>query len=249
MKLEPLFYRPLALDLLYMCVLAYKQYKQNGIFDIPPGYQFVQSIQASAIVRKEWFGFILESDDAIVIAFRGTQSEADWIADARIHQRSYPYTENAGRVHEGFLSIYESCREEIFTTYSTLPAKPLYITGHSLGAALAILHALDVATNTSFPHITMYNFASPRVGDQQFVQTYTQTVSNSRSFINTTDLVPKLPPKRLYNPYNEQMLYYEDDPLKLLFTIQTGSTTENHSPKTYSVGVWTMSDYPIISLK
>lgn len=247
MKIEPLFYRPLALDLLYMCVLSYQQYQQAGTFEVPKGYQFIKAFQASVLGKKEWFGFILESDNAIVIAFRGTQSEANWIADAQIHQRPYPYTQNAGLVHEGFLNIYESCRDELLATYTTLPAKPLYITGHSLGATLATLHALDVATNTNFPSVTMYNYASPRVGDSNFVRTYTSLVPQSRSFINTTDVVPKLPPKVFYNPYTKETMYYADDPLKLLFTIQGGSTVENHSPKTYSVGIWTMSDYPILS--
>lgn len=249
MRIEPLFYRSLALDLLYACVLAYKQYAQGGTFDVPEGYRLIKSFKASAVGVQEWFGFMLESDEAIVIAFRGTQSEADWIADARIRQRPYPYNQQAGLVHEGFLAVYESCRDEIFETYKSLPTKPIYITGHSLGGALAALHALDVATNASFPEVTMYNYGAPRVGDPQFVQTYTNLVSNSRCFVNTTDTVPKIPPKRLYSPSTKQTIYYDQDPLQLSFTIQTGSTVGNHNPQTYSVGIWMMSDYPILVQK
>ncbi len=76
---------------------------------------------------QEWFGFILESDEAIVIAFEELNLEADWIADARIRQRPYPYNQQAGLVHEGFLAVYESCRDEIFETYQSLhPQAALY---------------------------------------------------------------------------------------------------------------------------
>ncbi len=67
--------------------------------------------------------------------------------------------------------------------------------------------------------------------------------------LTTTDTVPKIPPKRLYSPSTKQTIYYDQDPLQLSFTIQTGSTVGNHNPQTYSVGIWMMSDYPILVQK
>ena len=71
--------------LLVCCELTYEQYKQNGIFEIPDGFQYVQGL-GKAIQTTEWFGFILESEDTIIVAFRGTQTDPDWIIDSLVNQ-------------------------------------------------------------------------------------------------------------------------------------------------------------------
>ena len=71
----------------------------------------------------------------------------------------------------------------------------LTICGHSLGGAIATLVALDVAANTAAPfnNPTVYTYASPRTGDHDFAVKYHQTVTTTYRFVDTVDLVPKLP--------------------------------------------------------
>ena len=69
------FDKDTAILLASCCELTYEQYKQNGIFEIPDGFQYVQGFQGKAIQTTEWFGFILESEDTIIVAFRGTQTD------------------------------------------------------------------------------------------------------------------------------------------------------------------------------
>ena len=101
------FDKDTAILLASCCDLTYEQYKQNGIFEIPDGFQYVQGFQGKAIQTMERFGFILESEDTIIVAFRGTQTDTDWIIDSLVNQRPYPYALNSGNVHNGFLSIYD----------------------------------------------------------------------------------------------------------------------------------------------
>lgn len=163
------FDKDTAILLATCCELTYEQYKQNGIFQIPDGFQYVQGFQAKAIQTTEWFGFILESEDTVIIAFRGTQSDPDWVIDSLVNQKPYPYASNSGSVHNGFLSIYESCRDSIMDMLVSLSShKTLLVTGHSLGGALAALHILDARVNTSFSRCSLYTFASPKVGDIAF---------------------------------------------------------------------------------
>src|SRR5208283_4495565 len=72
------------------------------------------------------------------------------------------------------------------------------ICGHSLGGAIATLLALDVAANTNFKDPAVYTFASPRTGDQVFVNTYDHWVPDTVRIANRMDLVPKLPLPPLY---------------------------------------------------
>lgn len=69
----------------------------------------------------------------------------------------------------------------------------LWITGHSLGAALATLLAVDVAANSGFATPAVYTFASPRVGDKFFVRTYDGLVKTSWRIANRNDVVTDFP--------------------------------------------------------
>jgi hypothetical protein len=59
----------------------------------------------------------------------------------------------------------------------------VYVTGHSLGGALATLMsallAQSVASGRRKLQLTMYNYGSPRVGNGAFVQEYNQLVPDS----------------------------------------------------------------------
>jgi hypothetical protein len=73
--------------------------------------------------------------------------------------------------------------------------KTLRISGHSLGAALGTLLAIDVSGNDLFTSPTVYTFGSPRVGDKVFAGTYDDLVPTSWRVSNLNDLVPHLPPQ------------------------------------------------------
>ncbi|MDD4239404.1 MAG: lipase family protein, partial [Desulfotomaculaceae bacterium] len=130
--------KTLAVFLANICIQTYNQYANEGNFDMPDGYSLVDGFKATAINRAEWFGFIIKSGDNIVVGFRGTQSETDWLANANAAQTGYAFAPSRGKIHRGFMDIYVSCREKILYTLRKLPANSnVYITGHSLGGALA----------------------------------------------------------------------------------------------------------------
>ena len=74
------------------------------------------------------------------------------------------------------------------TTYTKL-----YITGHSLGAALAVLAAPDFAAQTPFKQPVVYTFAGPRAGDPLFALFYNGNIGTSWRVVNTNDEAPKVP--------------------------------------------------------
>ncbi|MCD7032603.1 lipase family protein [Metabacillus sp. GX 13764] len=233
MNITPSVNKDAAVLLADCSLLTYEQFSQNGQFTVPAGYRHLLSFKARSIYEEEWFGFLIESEETVILAFRGTQSDPDWIADANIGQTPYPYAD-AGMVHKGFLSIYNTCREEILTfLHSLSPKKKLLITGHSLGAALAALSALDIEENSAFKSPLMYTYGGPRIGCQKFVSAFQQTPIQYLRFANLSDLVPLLPPTKIKNPYTEAVYTYRHLPRLFLFSIQKGSIKENHSMYTY----------------
>lgn len=160
------------------------------------------------------FGLILQApNNDVVIAIRGTDDIWEWVQDTKFLMVKCPFLASAGSTEDGFTAVYNSLRiaagavsTTVADSLATLPfAQPvdaMTICGHSLGGALVTLLALDVAANTSFKNPTVYTYASPRVGDPSFADTYDQVVSNTFRVANRMDLVPKLPLPPLYEHVN-----------------------------------------------
>ncbi|MGM9988490.1 MAG: lipase family protein [Bacillaceae bacterium] len=218
------------------CLQSYRYAKGEKDIIIPPSYELIAPIHTPS---KEPFGLVLESKEAVIIAFRGTQSQENLIKDMEIQQILYPLCENAGNVHSGFLSIYTEIRPSLLYYLSSLPkTKPLIITGHSLGGALAILAALDVKVNTPFEQVIMCNFGAPKVGDKPFVTTYNKHLLNSYRVINLFDGIPLFPPskKLMESLLNEKLEYVHVEKVVILSKYEK-SLTDAHNLQTYIVAL------------
>lgn len=87
-------------------------------------------------------------------------------------------------------------REEVARIIKMYSNKPLSltITGHSLGAALAILSAYDISSNFSnAPMVTVISFGGPRVGNRTFGRLLEKRKVNVLRIVNSDDLVTKVP--------------------------------------------------------
>ncbi len=121
----------------------------------------------------------------LVIVFRGTDEADDW--NTNFHAYQMPFGK-AGKVHHGFIQAYLSIREDLFE-YLKDNNLPIFITGHSLGAALAVLATSELSNNKNFD--SCYTFGSPRIGDPEFID----TIDNKRIYriVNNCDVVTTVP--------------------------------------------------------
>jgi predicted lipase len=75
--------------------------------------------------------------------------------------------------------------------------KRIMITGHSQGAALAVLCAVDLEYNFPDKEIEVILFGCPRVGNEAFAKSFNRRVCKTVRVENGNDIVTKVPPKLL----------------------------------------------------
>ncbi|CAM6123105.1 unnamed protein product [Calypogeia fissa] len=153
----------------------------------------------------------------IVVAFRGTEQTKwkDVVTDLSLLAAGFnPERVTAGSnfkdeplVHSGFLKAYDSVKARILSLLrasidsSINPIDgsrwQIFVTGHSLGGALATLFALELSSSRLAKSqnlgVTMYNYGSPRVGNRVFAEKYNKIVKNSWRVVNHRDIVPTVP--------------------------------------------------------
>lgn len=229
-------YEKQSIFLAAVCGQTYSQFtNSDGSFVVPLNFSISHTIQAKSFSSAwELFGFIIESPQEIIIAFRGTSSPTDWISDIIASQKKFRYIKEDCLTHRGFTDIYSSARNGIFSALTKLSSnKKLYITGHSLGAALATLCAIDIAVNTSYSSPNLFTFGSPRVGDPAFAKVFSKFVRNSYRIANPFDVVTHAPPFIYMLPKREKRYYYSHVKTLASLSFQNGSVGLNHVIASY----------------
>ncbi|MEL6814555.1 MAG: lipase family protein [Cyanobacteria bacterium J06598_3] len=162
--------------------------------------------------------YLFRTDEFMVLAFRGSQEPQDWTTNFTTQLRNFTVRKDGvtgvssykGRVHTGFflawaiieksvLAQMQRWRKDLAKEGKTLP--PLYITGHSLGGALATMAAAALVDH-NIAVAGVYTFGQPRVGDRTFVSQLNQnTGGRVYRFVNNNDIVPHVPPPfSIWNP-------------------------------------------------
>jgi hypothetical protein len=162
--------------------------------------------------RLQWLGtpddnrgMVLASETALLIVFRGTRvqmhsphARAEFVSlnPADVWSDSqFVITKHAiaGRVHSGFLRAFAPIADQLDAIVHTRrPEQNLWLTGHSLGGALATLAAAHLGRDAIQG---LYTYGCPRVGDAAFAEILPQQ-SHVR-FVHRDDWVTTVPPEIL----------------------------------------------------
>lgn len=136
------------------------------------------------------------------VAFRGTlvDSCANWRVDANCLTRGDP------RRHRGFFDGWNALKPKIYKWLEERQPKTIVLTGHSLGGAMALLAAYDLAERWLIDGVTV--FGCPRAGTPGFARSYearlagpgaSTTLGNiTTRYVMGTDAVPRVPPPLLF---------------------------------------------------
>jgi hypothetical protein len=155
--------------------------------------------------------YVAANDAHVVLAFRGSQEPTnidglkDWLMTNALNLLIVP-TGPLGadfaaagvgaRWHQGFVTAIEEVWDPVFAaTTEHLKAKdrPLWVTGHSLGGALALLAAWLFLRRTVAVH-QVYTFGAPMVGNKDVADALNREFAGKVfRYVNSPDPVPHLP--------------------------------------------------------
>jgi triacylglycerol lipase len=145
--------------------------------------------------ETETRAFLARKGQRLVLSFRGTSSLRNFKTDAQFRKVETVWAD--GTVHRGFAMALDSVWPRIAAQLGS-PGEAnaqLWLTGHSLGAALAQLAALRLEKN-GYPVAAVYTYGTPRIGNEAFVADYDRHIGE-RTFahINNDDIVARVPPR------------------------------------------------------
>jgi len=164
-----------------------------------PASTFVPVATFSDFVT-DGFGYIGYNPNynEIVISFRGSSSIRNWIQDLQIYSSHTPFGGGSGNVATGFYNVYTALQSAVLTQLRALAQSQsgynIYVTGHSLGGAVAALCATDLSVNQGYNAISTLTFGEPRVGDGTFANFLNAHVAQVTRNTHADDIVVHLPP-------------------------------------------------------
>lgn len=145
------------------------------------------------IVAGSMIGYVVSADEVTVVVFRGTDfgEASDWLAnlDLTVHP-----TEHGG-IHAGFYDAYLSLQFQVEKLLDRRKPKHLWVTGHSLGGAIAVACAYDIVSGDKYPLDGVVTFGQPMLAQRDLAEYLDrELLGRYARFVNEADVVPRVPP-------------------------------------------------------
>jgi triacylglycerol lipase len=166
------------------------------------GFEFEVCIDTSMVA------YILKGKNVNVLVFRGTDDSFDWVNNLR-HST---FTLSEGGMHQGFWSGYVPLGRQINICLDQEKDKPLWITGHSLGGAMAALCAFDRVVRQNKEIVGVVTFGQPRFADAKLGELLNRRLDGRyMRVVNAKDGVPRMPGNL---KYCGSLLYFSSQGVK-----------------------------------
>lgn len=153
---------------------------------------------------------LIEHEEYLCMAFRGTNELADWLDNIN----AFATSELFGEFHRGFWNSVEDVWAQINAKCRELQRqhkRPIFFTGHSLGGAMATIAAAKFIHEDK-PFTSVYTFGQPRVLTRK-----TALIFNSECkkkffrFHNNNDVVTRVPARLMGYSHIGTYLYISEE--------------------------------------
>ena len=195
-----------ALFLAKACDLAYYPEAEGA-----PRFRSELGLEAKLISVDNTQVYVAQDDSSIVVAFRGSEAPTtldglkDWLLTNANNYLILP-TGRAGtdfaaagvdaRFHRGFLEALQMVWEPLLAAVQEAQKakdRPLWITGHSLGGALALLAAWRLQRNFMAVQ-EVVTFGAPMIGNEAASRAFAREFPDKIfRYVDLEDVVPHLP--------------------------------------------------------
>lgn len=153
---------------------------------------------------------LIEHQDYLCIAFRGTDELADWLDNLNV----FSTKELFGEFHRGFWQSVEDVWPSINAKFRQLQQqtpRPLFITGHSLGGAMATIAAAKLVHEDK-PFTSVYTFGQPRALTRDTARIFnSECQSRYFRFHNNNDIVTRAPARVMGYSHIGSYLYISSE--------------------------------------
>lgn len=138
------------------------------------------------------------SGDEYVLAFRGTASRANVETDLQM----FPWRTlvDGTHAHAGFADAWYALRDDVILMLRREKVRNLWLTGHSLGGAEAVVAAAELPMLVpEVKLVGIYTFEAPRVGDVAMAQGIEKRMTDLPDIkvVHNNDAIPVVPPQLL----------------------------------------------------
>ena len=148
--------------------------------------------------------YVLEFPTKTVVSFRGTSTIGDAADDVRAYLVKFDDFEC--KIHKGFNDQFKDSIPTLTKALSHYRGyrnqRDIFFVGHSLGGALATVASVYFAKKFNLK-VHVCTFGSPKVGDQKFVQLFSDSVATSCRYVNQDDIVTYAPWFWFYHVHGE----------------------------------------------
>lgn len=147
--------------------------------------------------RNSAQAILVEHEDYWCFAFRGTDEIRDWLDNLN----AFPERVLFGEFHRGFWNSTEDVWQPLFEHYRDGRAadrqartpRPVFLTGHSLGGAMATIAAARLVHEDQ-PFSSTYTFGQPRAMTLETARIFNADAKGRfHRFQNNSDIVTRLP--------------------------------------------------------
>lgn len=157
-------------------------------------------------------GIYIEHADYCAIAFRGTD---EFFLDWQDNLTLLPQSTILGYVHKGFYDSFWDVWDYLYKHYCELnnryedEEKPLFITGHSLGGAMATIAAVELISH-DLPFANIYTFGQPRAVSREVARIINQERPGQIfRFTNDEDIVTRVPFRTMGYSHTGQSVFID----------------------------------------
>jgi hypothetical protein len=194
---------------LFLATASNLAYEPPGVGE--PAFREQLGLEATFCKAGNTQAYVGKNAEHIVVAFRGTESPAtlDGLKDMLLNDARNLLIVPSGRLgtdfiaagvgarmHQGFINGLAEIWDPIFERVSAeLKAgeRPLWLTGHSLGGALALLAGWLFLRRFINVH-QIYTFGAPMIGNKEALAAFDRELKGKIfRYIDTEDPVPQLP--------------------------------------------------------